>query len=92
MHVRVDERRREHEAGAVDDAVRVCVEAGADRGDHPVVDAHVHLSVDSFAGIESARAGDDQRVLRRRLADQRHATSSGVGAACTATGPCVSRS
>ena len=62
MDVRVDERRREHEARAVDDAVAVDVEAGADRGDRAAVDADVDDLVDAFGRIEDAGAADDEVV------------------------------
>ena len=56
VHVRIDERRREHEAVRVDDPVRVPLERRADRGDHAVVDADVDVRVDALDGVEHARA------------------------------------
>ena len=92
--MRVDEGGRKHEARPVDDAVRVPLERRADRGDDTVVDAHVDGCVDTFDWIEDARARDDERVPRRGLRVEHHATPSGVvfAADSTSTGPCVSRS
>ena len=75
MHVRVDERRREHEAGAVDDAVAVPLQRRAELRDHAVVDPDVDLRVDALHGIEHACARDDQALRGCVSADEHHATS-----------------
>ena len=88
MHVRVDERRREHETGRIDDPMAVRVEVGADLRDHAVVDADVERRVDSLRRIEDARAADHD-VVCAGAADEHHATPTAVS---TATGPLVSKS
>jgi hypothetical protein len=91
VHVRVDERRREHEARRVDQAVAVRVEPDADLRHHAAVHADVDHRVDALAGIDHARAADDDVVLGAVRADEHHATSW-ISATLTPTGPCVSRS
>ena len=71
-----------------DDPVAVRVEFGADLRDHAVVDPDVERRVDPFAGIEDARAADDD-VVCAGAPDEHHATPTAVS---TATGPLVSRS
>ena len=51
---------------AVDDAVTVRVEVGADLRDHAVVDADVERRVDSLRRVEDARAADDDVVCAGR--------------------------
>ena len=86
--MRVDEGRREHEPGAVDDAVAVGVEALADRGDRAGVDPDVEDGVDALGRVEDARAADDQVVGAAPADEDRgshHATpATGVS---TITGP-----
>ena len=89
--MRVDEGRREHEAGAVDHAVAVRVEPLAERCDRALVDADVEHRVHALGRVEHARAAHDQVVLAAVLAIEHQATSSG-SAASTGTGPVVSRS
>ena len=60
--MRIDERRREHEACAVDDPVAVDVQAGTDRRDRAAVDADVDDLVDAFGRIEDAGAANDEVV------------------------------
>ncbi len=91
VHVRVDERGREHQPGAVDDAVVVRVEPGADLRDHAAVDAHVDDVVDSLSRVENARAPDDE-ALSRGVLDEQHQATSIAASDSTATGPWVSRS
>ena len=67
MHVRVDERRCEHEAGAVDHAMLVRVDRLRDRGDDAAVDPDVERRVDALDRIDDARAADDDvRLLLLR--------------------------
>ena len=91
MDVRIDERRREQQPAALDDSVAVRMEDGADLGDDAVVHAHVERLVDPRRGVEDARALDDDALLGGLLREEHHATSVRL-AACTPTGPCVSRS
>ena len=78
---------------AVDDAVAVDVEPGADRRDRSAVDSYVDDLVDAFGRIEDARAANDEVVgagaSYDRTAAYVHATPTAVS---TATGPLVSRS
>ena len=69
-------RRREHEPGAVDDAVAVGVEALADRRDRAAVDADVEDRVDAFGRVEDAGAADDE-VVGSAPADEDGALTSG---------------
>ena len=94
VHVRIDERRREHEAVRILHPMRIPLERRSDGCDDAVVDTYVHVRVDTLHGIEDARSCDHERILRRLLLRQRdHATPSGVrAAASTSAGPCVSRS
>jgi hypothetical protein len=89
--VRVDEGRREHEPGAVDHAVAVCVKTLAKRGDDASVHTDVEHRVHALDRVEHPRTSDDQVVVAAVLAVEHQATSSG-SAASTGTGPVVSRS
>jgi hypothetical protein len=91
MHVRVDERGREHEARAFDHLVRVLREVRAELRDHAVVDPDVDLRVDALDRVEHARAADDQVFLRCVFDEEHHATPIGTSAS-TGFGPVVSRS
>ena len=91
VHVRVDERGREHEPGALDHLVRVLREVRAELRDHAVVDPHVDLRVDALDRVEHPRASHDQVLLRCGLGEQHHATPIGTSAS-TGLGPVVSRS
>ena len=91
MHVRVDERRREHEPGSVDDAVTVGVDALADGSDRARVDPHVEDRVDPSRRIDHPRAAHDEVVAGPFLDPQHHATSAAASAR-TPTGPPVSTS
>ena len=91
VDVGIDEGGREHEPGAVDDAMAVRVDVVSELRDHAVVDADVEHGVDAARRIEDARAADDEAVLRSVLAVEHHATSISTPAS-TATGPWVSRS
>ncbi len=88
MHVRVDEPRREHEPGRVDDAVTVGVDVLADRRDRPAVDADVEHRVDSLCRVDDARAAHDEILAGPFLDPQHHATSAAASAR-TPTGPPV---
>src|SRR5437588_8493994 len=91
MHVRVDERGREHEARAVDDAVLVRVESLADRRDRAGVNAHVEDGVDPLHRVEHAGAAHDD-VLSGTILDVQHHATSAAASARTPTGPPVSTS
>jgi hypothetical protein len=92
VHVRIDERGREHEALAVDDAVPVRVDARPEPCDRPRVDADVEDSVEALAGVEDARTADEEALLAP-LAEQHHAAPISCRApASTPAGPWVSRS
>ncbi len=91
MHVRVDERGREHEPGCVDDAMPVRVDLLGDRSDDAVVDAHVEDRVDSLGGVDDARAAEHDVLARTVSAEEHHATSAAASAR-TPTGPPVSTS
>ena len=91
MDVRVDERRCEHEARRVHDAVLVRVDALRHRGDDAVVDAHVERRVDPLPRVEHARAAKDDVCAGTILDPQHHATSAAASAR-TPTGPPVSTS
>ncbi len=93
MHVRVDERRHERQAGCVDHAMSIRVEVLAELclanlRDDAVVDAHVERRVDPLDGVEHARTAHHD-VFGPRAPREHHATSTVVS---TATGPVVSRS
>ena len=89
VDVRIDERRREHQSGSVDDAVPVGVDVDADPADHATVDPHVDRCVDAFDRVEHARTADDEVVVAGRPGEDAHAVSN---AAATVTGPAVRRS
>ena len=92
VDVRVDERRREHEALALDHAVAVRVEAGAELGDRAAVDADVeHLRRGPASGSSTRAPRTTRSSLGRLGCDEHHATSW-ISATLTPTGPCVSRS
>ena len=91
VDVWVDEGGREHESGAVDDAMSVRVDRLRELRDHAVVDADVEQRVDAARRIEHARAADDEAVLRSRSC-RRASRHLHLEPASTATGPWVSRS
>ncbi len=91
MDVRIDERRCEQQSARLDDPVAVRMEDGSDLGDHPVVDPHVEDVVDPRCRVEHACALEDEAFLGCLFGKEHHATSVRE-AACTPTGPCVSRS
>src|SRR5262249_44363116 len=91
VHVRVDERGREDEALRLDDTVRVRLEVGPERRDDAVVDAEVRDGVHSLRRVDDPRAADDDVLVRRVLAEQHHATSTG-SPTCTGAGEPTSRS
>ena len=81
VHVRIDERGREHEPGG----------RGRDRlegGHEPVLDRHVRGHVESRAGVDDAAR--TERVEAPVAAREHHATSSATAA--TPTPGAVSRS
>ena len=93
VDVRIDERRRQHEAGCVHDAMAVRLDVRAELCDHAVVHADVEHGVHPAGRVDDARAADDEAVLRSGLdREQRHDATSSSSSAGTATGPCVSRS
>ena len=57
VDMRVDEGRRQHEAGTVEHTVPVGGEARAQLGDRAAVDLHVDLRVDASRGREPGRRG-----------------------------------
>ena len=91
MHVRVDERGREHEPGPVDDAMAVGVDALADGGDRARVDPHVEDRVDPSRRVDHARAADDE-VLAGPVLDPEHHATSAAASSRTPAGPPVSTS
>ena len=91
MHVRVDERGREHEPVGFDDAVRVRLEVGSERGDGTIVDADVCDGVDALGGIDDAGAANDQVLARCVLAEQHQATSTGSPTLTGAGAPTLTR-
>ena len=102
MNVRVDERGCQQEAGAVDDAVPVRVDAGSELRDRPAVDPDVEDAVDVLARVENPGATDDEVVgagpAGELSSGSHHATSmvlsSGMetGMDSTGTGPLTKRS
>ena len=75
MHVRVDERGREHEARALDHTVAVPLQRRAELCDHAIVDPNVDHRVDTVHRVEHAGACDDQALSGCVFADEHHATS-----------------
>jgi hypothetical protein len=92
VDVRVDERRREHEAGRFDHLVLVGVEARPELRDRAGVDADVDGAVRPLGGVDHARAADDDVRRRGLLLEEHQATSWMCATLATLTGPCVSRS
>ena len=91
VHVRVDERRREHQTLGLDDAVRVRVEVLTERRDHAVVHTHVEHCIYTRGQVDDTRAAHDDVLLGSVLGKQHHATSS-TDWVLTSIGPFVSRS
>jgi hypothetical protein len=69
VDVRVNERRREQEAVALDHAMPVRVEVCPELRDHAGVDADVHHLVHTGDRIEDPRAADEH-VLARSVLDE----------------------
>ena len=86
--MRIDERRRQHEPGGVEDPVPVAVEPFPDLGDVSTVDPNVDDRVEPLVRVDHARSSDHE-AFRALTADEDHATSI---AASTSTGPVVRRS
>ena len=89
--MRVDERRRQQQTLGLDDAMCIRPEIRAERGDDPVVDAHVERRIDSPTRVEHARATDDD-VLPGAVPGEQHQATSSTVSVLTPTGPLVSRS
>ena len=89
--MRVDERGREDQPGAVDHPVLVGVQARPELGDRAAVDAHVADRVEPLRRVEYSRAANEHVSLAAALRPEHQATSSGSGV-FTGTGPVVSRS
>ena len=83
VHVRIDERRREHPA--------VAARRRLEPRDDPLLDRHCERLVDPFTGVEHADRFEDDVVAATVSAEEHHATSS-ISATLTSTGPWVRRS
>ena len=97
VHVRIDERRQQRAARAVDDLAHTgCVDGPrlGELGDAPVADEHVALGVERLARIEHARSADEQVGRRRLPADEgigQQLAHAGCGAAaCSRAGASTS--
>ena len=89
MHMRIDERRSEHEAGRVDDAVPVRVDLFARSAVITPLSMRTSSDrVDSLHRIEHARAAEDDVVALALLRPEHHATSAAASAR-TPVGPPV---
>src|SRR5262249_60934256 len=92
VEVRVDDRRGEPEALAVDHAMLVRREVRAELRDDARVDPDIQKRVDPLGRVDYARAADDE-ILVACLSEQHHAAPiSCRAAAWTPAGPWVSRS
>ena len=85
VHVRVDERRREHLAVRR----RRC---GLDGCDHAILDGDRQRVVEAARRVDDADVFERERVLAAVLAEEDHHATSSISATLISTGPCVSRS